>query len=114
MLDNNRTDSALSLAMPIYDGSLPVDALLPDLRSRRIYGRLLHTLVRKESRVLDEITHWMTIELVLKALIIGQYMQQQGIEDIRKGIRQFHTFQRRQLIMRMIRRTPTIGFYGTR
>lgn len=112
MIRKDRTDDTLRLAMPIYDGSRPVAALLPDLRSRRIYRRLWHKLVRERGHALDEVIHWMSIQLVLKSLMIGQYMQQQGIEDIREGIRQFRAFQRKQLLMRIIRRAPTVGFYG--
>ena len=87
----------MSFEMPIYDGKEPVENLLPNSTARSIYNNLLQQQVRRDKRVLNELTHWMTIEFVIKAFIISEYMKQQRIEDIKEGIKQFKAFQHQQL-----------------
>jgi hypothetical protein len=109
MKSDHKEENTLSLEMPIYDGSEPPENLLPDSRTRQIYTKLLRQQEKREKRLLTEAKQWMSIELVLKALIIGEYMDQQGIQDITKGIKQFSSFQHEQLMMLSMRMTPMIG-----
>lgn len=80
-----------------YDGNQHIQNFLADSISRRIYFELLRDLLRDRCQDLQEMTHWIPVELVFKALVIREFMERHGIEDVRDGIREFYAFQREQI-----------------
>jgi hypothetical protein len=64
-----------------------------------ITHELMRELLQDNVREIQDIAEFVPNEIVYKALIIREYMKEHGIEDVRRGIREFHAFERERLKM---------------
>lgn len=62
-----------------------------------IAHELMRQLLNDSLQDIQEIAEFVPTEIVYKALIIREFMEERSIEDPRRGIREFYAFERDRL-----------------